>query len=416
MQKSPTTARNVPNDVPSIPTLPLHPSQFVSDKLVIDPARPPAIQPAPGFRVELGSDLRKSQIPVELERPDENGPTYSTNYITEEHMNFVSHNSPAEPVIISILTGRKGKNNEVQAMVRTRKRDFHLSIPHHKSRTTMINSIKALVPEINNITIKECKEPTLKQDLSHLENRLIHHHYKFGIIYCKEGQTADDEMFSNGTGSADFERFLSLIGDRVVLKGYNGYDGELDVKTDTTGSHSVATQVASYEVMYHVSTLLPFSTVNMQQIERKRHIGNDVVVIIFQDGDRTPFVPSSIASKFNHVYIVVQVVKHDQTAPSESPFASVTLASSIDSGDTKTSSKEEDRHVRYRIAAVSKSGVSPFGPLIPHNPIFYHGQQFREFLLAKVVNAERASYAAPSFALFRTRRDWLKDIISKYVG
>lgn len=43
------------------------------------------------------------------------------------------------------------------------------------------------------------------------------------------------------------------------------------------------------------------------QLQRKRHIGNDIVAIVFQD-ENTPFVPDMIASNFLHAYIVVQVV------------------------------------------------------------------------------------------------------------
>lgn len=45
----------------------------------------------------------------------------------------------------------------------------------------------------------------------------------------------------------------------------------------------------------------------MLQLQRKRHIGNDIVAIVFQD-ENTPFVPDMIASNFLHAYIVVQVV------------------------------------------------------------------------------------------------------------
>lgn len=45
----------------------------------------------------------------------------------------------------------------------------------------------------------------------------------------------------------------------------------------------------------------------MFQLQRKRHIGNDIVAIVFQE-ENTPFVPDMIASNFLHAYIVVQVV------------------------------------------------------------------------------------------------------------
>lgn len=42
------------------------------------------------------------------------------------------------------------------------------------------------------------------------------------------------------------------------------------------------------------------------QLQRKRHIGNDIVAIVFQE-ENTPFVPDMIQSNFLHAYVVVQV-------------------------------------------------------------------------------------------------------------
>jgi hypothetical protein len=41
-------------------------------------------------------------------------------------------------------------------------------------------------------------------------------------------------------------------------------------------------------------------TLSQPELERKRHIGNDVVVIVFLDGD-TPFHPKSIASHYTRM-------------------------------------------------------------------------------------------------------------------
>jgi hypothetical protein len=57
--------------------------------------------------------------------------------------------------------------------------------------------------------------------------------------------------------------------------------------------------------MYHVSTLLPYDPHDRQQISRKKHIGNDVVVFIFMIGS-IPFDPSTFVSEFNHVFIAVR--------------------------------------------------------------------------------------------------------------
>jgi hypothetical protein len=60
--------------------------------------------------------------------------------------------------------------------------------------------------------------------------------------------------------------------------------------------------------MFHVSTLLPFTQNDSAQIQRKRHIGNDIVAIVFQE-ENTPFHPSMIKSNFLHVFLVVQPVQ-----------------------------------------------------------------------------------------------------------
>ncbi len=40
-------------------------------------------------------------------------------------------------------------------------------------------------------------------------------------------------------------------------------------------------------------------------MERKRHIGNDIAVIIFQDSEE-PFQLSSILSRQNHIFLIVK--------------------------------------------------------------------------------------------------------------
>lgn len=67
-----------------------------------------------------------------------------------------------------------------------------------------------------------------------------------------------------------------------------------------TGKESFYTVYAGHEVMYHVSTMLPYSKDNPQQLERKRHIGNDIVNIIYTDDPSAvdTFNPNCIRSQF----------------------------------------------------------------------------------------------------------------------
>ena len=125
--------------------------------------------------------------------------------------------------------------------------------------------------------------------------------------------------------------------------------------------------------MFHVSTLLPFSESDKQQLQRKRHIGNDIVAVVFQE-DNTPFSPDIIASHFLHAYIVVQ------------PITNVT------NGD-----------VSYKVSVTARSDVPYFGPSLPNPPVFKKGEEFKEFLLTKLINAENACYKAEKFSTLERR-------------
>lgn len=96
--------------------------------------------------------------------------------------------------------------------------------------------------------------------------------YKVGILYCKSGQSTEEEMYNNEFAGPAFEEFLTCLGKKVRLKGFEKYRAGLDNKSDTTGLHSIYSTFAGCEIMFHVSTLLPYAT-DKQQIPRKQHIG-----------------------------------------------------------------------------------------------------------------------------------------------
>jgi RAP1 GTPase activating protein 1 len=38
--------------------------------------------------------------------------------------------------------------------------------------------------------------------------------------------------------------------------------------------------------MYHVAPMIPNPSIDKQQLDRKRHLGNDIVVLLFRDAVR----------------------------------------------------------------------------------------------------------------------------------
>ena len=147
--------------------------------------------------------------------------------------------------------------------------------------------------------------------------------------------------------SAEYRTFLTFLGETVDLKGWKGYRGGLDVVNGLTGDQSVYTKWQGYEIMYHVCTMLPHNRHEVIQLERKRHIGNDILIMIFQDTD-TPIKLDSIDSKQNHVFALI--------TPHENG---------------------------YRLRMVRKNGVPAFTPDLPEPCILKHDAVSRDFFLHK---------------------------------
>lgn len=59
--------------------------------------------------------------------------------------------------------------------------------------------------------------------------------HKVGILYCRAGQSSEEEMYNNEDAGPAFEEFLSLLGEKVCLKGFTKYAAQLDVKSKWPG-------------------------------------------------------------------------------------------------------------------------------------------------------------------------------------
>jgi len=50
-------------------------------------------------------------------------------------------------------------------------------------------------------------------------------------MYCKAGQSTEEEMYNNESAGPAFEEFLQLLGARVRLKGFEKNRAQLDTKS-----------------------------------------------------------------------------------------------------------------------------------------------------------------------------------------
>jgi RAP1 GTPase activating protein 1 len=344
-----------------------------------------------GWKLELGDPSIVGSEVCSIEHPELDERWYNTYFVGRSHHNYVGLDSDGRPIVVSLI--KEDNNKQYRAIIRTCTGEECRLLTEQDLKTSASTKtrlekivLKQMLPMLNSKTLRCVKETQLEKELQRYEDTNRQNVYKFGLLYVKEGQTTEEEMFSNTATSSRFEEFLSFLGSKVELKGFGGYNGGLDVRKNTTGTHSVYTKWNNYEIMFHVAPYLPHSTDDPQQLEKKRHIGNDIVVIVFLDSPHLTYNPDCILSHFNHV---LAVIRPEETA---------------DAKETKLTT-------RYRFQIARKVTVPSFGPPLPLPPVFEKGNAFRNFLFTKLINGERASYFAKEICvgLDKMRKEFLLD-------
>lgn len=356
---------------------------YGSVELLISSDADGAIQRAGRFRVENGSiDEISDYTPgtwrrtdVHLENPEYHTRWYFKYFLGKVHQNYVGTDAEKNPFFLSVVLSDQNNQRvpQYRAILWRKTGTLKISLPYSPTKTLSVKSIlSAMNVDRFEKGPREILNPEIQKDLLVLEEQEGSVNFKFGVLYAKDGQLTDDEMFSNEMGSETFEKFLNLLGDTICLQGWAGYRGGLDTKNDTTGINSIYTVYQGHELMFHVSTMLPYSKENKQQVERKRHIGNDIVTIVFQEGDDASpsFKPSMIRSHFTHIFALVRYNSQNDS---------------------------------YRLKIFSEESVPLFGPPLPSPPVFTDHQEFRDFLLVKLINGEKATLETPTFAQKRQR-------------
>nr|XP_023663724.1 GTPase-activating Rap/Ran-GAP domain-like protein 3 isoform X2 [Paramormyrops kingsleyae] len=356
---------------------------YGSVELLISSDADGAIQRAGRFRVENGSsDEITDYTPgtwrrtdVHLENPEYHTRWFFKYFLGKVHQNYVGTDAEKNPFYLSVVLSDQNNQRvpQYRAILWRKAGTLKISLPYSPTKTLSVKSIlSAMNLDRFEKAPREILNPEIQKDLLVLEEQEGSVNFKFGVLYAKDGQLTDDEMFSNETGSENFNKFLNLLGDTISLQGWAGYRGGLDTKNDTTGIHSIYTVYQGHELMFHVSTMLPYSKENKQQVERKRHIGNDIVTIVFQEGDDASpsFKPSMIRSHFTHIFALVRYNSQNDS---------------------------------YRLKIFSEESVPLFGPPLPSPPVFTDHQEFRDFLLVKLINGEKATLETPTFAQKRQR-------------
>ena len=324
------------------------------------------------------TDLFSTKIEAKFEI-DDSARSYRAHFLGYDHQNFTAVDDEFGPVVLSIkhYNDKDGemKGNHVRVILRTTSGTIHRLLPYNDVRDTPspVQLARFLCPDLTVDKFEPIMSPRASDLIVNYDEHVVVNNYKFGFIYQKFGQVTEETLFGNRRHSPAMDEFLDMLGDRIDLSQHRGYKGGLDTIHGQTGQHSVYQVFHKREIMFHVSTLLPFSESDKQQLQRKRHIGNDIVAVVFQE-ENTPFSPDIITSHFLHAYIVVQPI-------------------------TNTTSG----NVSYKVSVTARSDVPYFGPSLPNPPVFKKGEEFKEFLLTKLINAENACYKAEKFSTLERR-------------
>ncbi|XP_030634047.1 rap1 GTPase-activating protein 1 [Chanos chanos] len=331
-----------------------------------------------GTNHDLGTTVDPEQlfclpVPVKLET-NSLAKIYRKHFLGKEHFNYYSVDSALGHLVFSMKYDVIGDQEHLRLLLRTKFKTYHDVIPISclTEFPNVVQMAKLVCEEVNVDRFYPVLYPKASRLILTFDEHVISNNFKFGVIYQKYGQTSEEELFGNSEESSAFVEFLEFLGEKIELHDFKGFRGGLDVTHGQTGTESIYHNFHNKEIMFHVSTKLPYTEGDAQQLQRKRHIGNDIVAIVFQE-ENTPFVPDMIASNFLHAYVVVQV----EDACSD--------------------------NVLYKVSVTARDDVPFFGPPLPDPAVFKKGPEFHEFLLTKLINAEYACYKAEKFAKLEER-------------
>ncbi|KAF7367498.1 Rap-GAP domain-containing protein [Mycena sanguinolenta] len=148
------------------------------------------------------------------------------------------------------------------------------------------------------------ESPNLPKFFTSLDRIPVIDTHKVGIMYVAPGQTTELEILRNTHGSPAYTRFLEGIGRLINLRGQvDVYAGGLD--PDEDGEYAYAWWDDIGQILYHTATMMPSKPHDPQFTNKKRHIGNDFVRIVWNDSGK-PYRFDTLNTQFQFVNIVIE--------------------------------------------------------------------------------------------------------------
>ncbi|CAF3023943.1 unnamed protein product [Rotaria sp. Silwood2] len=242
---------------------------------------------------------------------------YRNYFFDYFHINYSGEFDGEGPFIASLRCINKKTamtdTCEARAIIRTQCRNCDVSETVNSTNENSILRVllnKAHLPPVH--TYGPVGDPKANEKI-YLFDKKNDERYncKIGVIYQRCNQTNEQDIFNNENPSKDILDFLSRISQRVYLKGFQKYRGDLDTKNSSHGEYSYYSEYKNHEIMFNVAPLVPSTNVEEKSTIRKGLIGNAFVCIVFQESGAN-FSPNFISGRVTQIYITVQPTMHEE--------------------------------------------------------------------------------------------------------
>ncbi|XP_019062528.1 tuberin isoform X4 [Fukomys damarensis] len=137
--------------------------------------------------------------------------------------------------------------------------------------------------------------------------------HKIAVLYVGEGQSSSElAILSNEHGSYRYTEFLTGLGRLIELKDCQPdkvYLGGLDVCGED-GQFTYCWHDDIMQAVFHIATLMPTKDMDKHRCDKKRHLGNDFVSIIYNDSGEE-FKLGTIKGQFNFVHVIITPLDYE---------------------------------------------------------------------------------------------------------
>ncbi|KAM8826671.1 rap1 GTPase-activating protein 1 isoform 2-T2 [Synchiropus picturatus] len=309
---------------------------------------------------------------------DADAKVYQQFFLSRHHHSFTAVDPALGPLVLSVCL--EEEENRLRAILRTKECSligvFPLTLfSNLPSAVELARMLSQSVTVSKLEVVCYLKAPDL---IRAFDEHRVSPNFKFGVLYQKDRQR---RRFSATTRKATSSKTFCPF----WVKLWNCRDSLASEVVWTCVTGRRAARRSTPPSMAEKSCSMWRQNCPSQMLQRKRHIGNDIVALVFQEG-QTPFLCDVIKSHFLHCFLVVRRCR-----------------------------REDCDEEAYQVSVTAREDVPTFGPVLPDPPIFTDRHLLREFLLTKLINAEISCYKGERFSRLelRTRTSLLESLRSE---